>query len=73
MKSETQKLKNQKRMGYISMLYGTVNTADGVIEQTRCRFVDDVKSPQFTSDSFLKLNLKLYFYFHVRFIVMSKR
>ena len=73
MKSETQKWKNQKRMGYISMLYDRVNTADGVIEQTGCRFVDDVKFPQFTSDPFLKLNLKLYFYFHVRFIVMSTR
>ena len=47
--------------------------ADGDVEPTETGFVDHVspgKHPQFTS--ILNMNPKLYFYFHVLFIVLLK-
>ena len=48
--------------------------ADGAVEPTETRFVDHVRPgtyPQFTS--ILNMNPKLYFYFHVLFIVLLKQ
>ena len=55
------------------MLCSRVNIADGAVEPTETGFVDHVSPgtyPQFTSH--LNMNPKLYFYFHVLFIVLMK-